>query len=291
MRTIRWSLVPALLLACPLLMYLQPASGQAPPQSPPPGANAAAEKPIRDLVDAFARGIEETGLPAQVGCYASHTLGVIERAKYAREKGITRVQIALPSWITLNDWEVRRFYERIHTELPDLRLIHYNLARSGRMLTGKDYLAVREVAPTLAGSKHTGGDVSALIDVVRATPEMDHFVVDGQIVAGALYGAKGFYSFVANLSPAFALRLWRLCEAKEWEEAARLHERCTAFFAEWLATCPEINSSSALGKIATRAGILDAMPLAIREPYRSGTDHHVHILRNLVSERFPDLAS
>jgi dihydrodipicolinate synthase/N-acetylneuraminate lyase len=242
------------------------------------------------LVDAFAKGVSETGLPAQIGCYASHTLGVLERARYARDKGITRIQIALPGWITLNDWELRRFYETLQTALPDVQFIHYNIAKSGRMLTGADYRAVREVAPNLIGSKHTGGDVGALIDVVRATPEMDHFVVDGQIVAGALYGAKGFYSFVANLSPAFARRLWHCCEAHEWEEAARMHERCTAFFRDWLATCPEITSSSALAKIATRAGIFGGMPLAVREPYRSGEERHVAALQSLVTERYPELA-
>jgi 4-hydroxy-tetrahydrodipicolinate synthase len=245
---------------------------------------------FRDLVDAFAKGIAETGLPAQVGCTASHTLGVIERASYARAQGIVRIQIALPSWITLNDWELLRFYERLQRELPEMEFIHYNIAKSGRMLTGRDYRAIREVAPNLIGSKQTGGDVGALIELVQATPEMAHFVVDGQISPGALHGAKGFYSFVANLAPGFALRLWRHCQAEEWEAAAHLRERSDAFFRAWLASRPEITSSAALAKIATAAGILPEMPLAVREPYRSGEERHVAALRTLVAGQFPELA-
>jgi dihydrodipicolinate synthase/N-acetylneuraminate lyase len=242
------------------------------------------------LVDAFARGAEETGLPVQVGCTWSHTDGVIERARYARTKGINRVQIALPSWVPLNDREILTFFAAIQDALPDVTLTHYNIARSGRFLTGRDYRAILDVCPNLAGSKHTGGDVGSLIEIVQATPELNHFVVDSQIVPGALFGAKGFYSFVANLSPAFALRLWRTCQEGRWEEAARLHATSNAFFREWLATCPEISASPALAKIATRAGIFPDLPPTVRAPYQAGEQRHVDELKTLIAERFPALA-
>jgi hypothetical protein len=53
--------------------------------------------------------------------------------------------------------------------------------------------------------------------------------------------------------------------------------------------CDEINSSSALAKIATAAGILPDMPLAIKEPYISGTQRHVDELRVLLQTEFPEL--
>ena len=79
MRTTRCSLVSALLSTCLFLGYLRPGSGQAPAQSPPAGANAAAaaptsgatvaaasaeEKPIRELVDAFAKAYSTPDLKA-----------------------------------------------------------------------------------------------------------------------------------------------------------------------------------------------------------------------------------
>ena len=246
---------------------------------------------FKSLVDAFAVAADETGLPVQVGCTWQHTDGVIERARYAREKGIARVQIALPSWVPLSDDEILRYFAAVQTALPDVVIIHYNIARSGRFLTGTDYRRILEVAPNLAGSKHTGGDVGSLIEIVQATPELAHFVVDSQIVPGALFGAKGFYSFVANLSPAFALGLWRCCMEGRWEEAARMGETCAAFFRTWLASCPEITASPALAKIATRAGVFAEMPLAVRAPYRAGDASHVAALTQLIAERFPALVS
>ena len=246
---------------------------------------------FRTLVDAFAKGAEETGLPTQVGCTWHHTDGVIERARCARAQGICRVQVALPSWVPLSDDELLRFFAALQDALPDLVIVHYNIARSGRFLTGRDYRRILEVAPNLAGSKQTGGDVGSLIEIVQATPELAHFVVDSQIVPGALFGARGFYSFVANLAPRFARDLWRCCREGRWEEAARLRETSDAFFRTWLASCPEITASPALAKIATRAGIFPDLPLAVRAPYRAGEERHVLALKQLIAERFPAFGS
>lgn len=245
---------------------------------------------FRELVDAFADATSAAGLPAQIGCTWHHTEGVIERARYACERGINRVQIALPSWVPLSDAEMLGFFEAIQTALPDLEIIHYNIAKSGRFLTGKDYRAILEVAPNVRGSKHTGGNVASLIEIVQATPELHHFVVDQQIVPGALFGAKGFYSFVANLNPRFTAELWRNSQLADQSAAAAQRVLLDRFFSEWLAGCPEITASPALGKIATSAGILPEMPLAVRAPYRSGETRHVEQLQRLIAERFPELS-
>ncbi|MGD9711679.1 MAG: dihydrodipicolinate synthase family protein [Thermomicrobiales bacterium] len=245
---------------------------------------------LAQLVPPFSAAAAETGLPVQVGCGWAHTAGVIERATIARHHGVDIIQVSLPSWIPLDDEELLRFYGAIGQALPELSLIHYNIAKTGRMLTGADYRRILEVAPGLAGSKHTGGNMSSLAEIIDATPQLAHFVVDSDIVAGALYGAPGYYSFVANLSPAFALEMMSACQAGEWEVAAGLAKRCRRFFRSWLALCPDINSSSALAKIATRAGVFPEMPLHVKEPYTSGAERHVRELKDLVAREFPELA-
>jgi dihydrodipicolinate synthase/N-acetylneuraminate lyase len=241
------------------------------------------------LVDAFSASTAASGIPAQIGCTWHHTDGVIERIRYARDHGIDHVQIALPSWVSLNDRELLAFFEAIAAALPDVKIIHYNIAKAGRFLTGKDYRAILEVTPNLIGSKHTGGDVGSIIEIVQATPEMRHFVVDTQIVPGALFGAKGFYSFLVNLNPVFAAALWRDCVNGDWTEAARKRILVDAFFRTWLADTSGITGSPALGKIATKAGIFPEMSLTVRHPYQSGTDAHVARLRSLLDEQFPEL--
>ena len=244
---------------------------------------------FKALVDAFADATLAAGLPAQIGCTWHHTDGVIERARYARERGISRVQIALPGWVPLNDAEMLSFFAAIQEALPDLAVIHYNIATCGRFLTGANYRAIVEVAPNVCGSKHTGGNIASLIDIVRATPGLHHFVVDTQIVPGALFGAKGFYSFIANLLPHQATALWQLCEAGDWEAAAAKRVRLDTLFADWLSIRTDVTASPALGKIATAAFTLPEMPLAIRAPYRAGGERDVADLRELISAKYADL--
>jgi dihydrodipicolinate synthase/N-acetylneuraminate lyase len=241
------------------------------------------------LAEAFGKAVSDANIPAQVGCTWSHTDGVIERARIAAANGIDTIQVALPSWVPLNDTEMLRFFEALQRELPETRLVHYNIANAGRFLTGKDYVAILDVAPNLAGSKHTGGNVASLIEIVDATPGLDHFVVDTQIVPGALFGAKGFYSFVANLSPELALRLWSLASSGQWDEAARLRERIDRLFRVWRSERDGITASPALGKIATAAGVLSGMPLAVRAPYLAGQAKDVDKLRELVDGELPEL--
>jgi uncharacterized protein (TIGR02246 family) len=84
MRTTRSSLVSALLFTCLFLVCLRSVSSQAPPQPPPAAANAAPaapaqgattpaisaeEKPIRDLVDAFAKAYSIPDLNALAACF------------------------------------------------------------------------------------------------------------------------------------------------------------------------------------------------------------------------------
>lgn len=241
------------------------------------------------LCEAFGSSVAEAGIPAQVGCTWSHTAGVIERGRIAQAHGITTIQVALPSWVPLSDAEVLRFFEALQTALPDTKLVHYNIASAGRFLSGADYRAILEVAPNLVGSKHTGGNVASLIEIVEATPGLAHFVVDTQIVPGRLFGAPGFYSFLANLSPELALRLWWLADSGQWEDAARLRERIDRLFRTWRGERDGITASPALGKVATAVGVLPEMPLVVRHPYVAGTSAHVERLVRLVAEEFSDL--
>ena len=115
------------------------------------------------LAGAFGPATREAGIAAQMGCTWSHTDGVIERARIAAANGISTIQVALPSWVPLSDDEMLRFFAALQEALPGTRLIHYNIANAGRFLGGSDYLAILEVAPSLAGSKHTGGNVASIL--------------------------------------------------------------------------------------------------------------------------------
>jgi dihydrodipicolinate synthase/N-acetylneuraminate lyase len=242
------------------------------------------------MIDVFARAVDAADMPSQAGTTWLHTKGVIQRSRYAESRGITCMQTALPFWVPLSNAEMVRFFAALQEACPNVSIVHYNIANAGRFLTGKDYREILEAAPNLIGSKHTGGNVSSLIEIVQATPELHHFVVDTQIIPGAMFGARGFYSFLVNLNPRFAVQLWEDCERGDWAEATRKRQLVDSLFRDWKAQMGgAITASPAMAKVATAAGIAPEMPLRVRHPYLEGNETHVMALRQLVETRYAEL--
>jgi dihydrodipicolinate synthase/N-acetylneuraminate lyase len=240
------------------------------------------------MVDAFAAAAHEAGLPAQVGCTWLHTRGVLQRVQYAVARGIQCVQIQQPFWTALNDTELIRFFATLSEQFPDTGVVHYNLAKS-RFLHGSDYARILPEAPTLIGSKHTGGSPDELMGCIIEAPSMNHFVVDGQAMPGAMLGAKGIYSFTVNLNPTWVVDFWAACARGDAAEAARRKLLEARFFQAWLPTVGEVSASQSFAKIATRCGIAPEMPLRVRAPYLAGTEAHVEALRALLDGEFTEL--
>lgn len=243
----------------------------------------------REMVDAFGRAVDRTGIPAQVGVTWVHTKGVLERIAYARERGIRAVQVALPFWQGLNDRELLGFFEDIARAFSDVAVIHYNIALARRFLTGAEYRLIREVAPNLVGTKQTGGHVGAFEAVVLATPEIRHFVVDPHIVPGALLGARGTYSAIVNINSRWTADWWGACERGDWIEATRRKVLVDQMDADAQRLLPHLTAEPSWSKLYTRCGVAPQISLAVRAPYLAATEEDARVFRALLEERYPEL--
>ena len=240
------------------------------------------------MVDAFASATQDAGLPAQVGCTWLHTKGVLQRVQYAVDRGLKAVQIAPPFWTPLSDPELITFFATLSEQFPQIAVIHYNIPKA-RFLHGSDYAKILTEAPTLVGSKHTGGSPDELMGCTQLAPSMHHFVVDGQAMPGAMLGAKGIYSFTANLNPRWSVAFWEACARGEAAEAARRKLLEASFFRAWSTSWGEVSASQSLAKIATRLGVAPEITLRVRAPYLAGTEAQVDALRELLDGDFREL--
>lgn len=240
------------------------------------------------VVAAFADSVAAAGTPAQVGVSWLTQEGAFARGRIAREHGIVAFQIVQPFWLPLGDAELRRFFAGFAAEFSEVALIHYNTRFGGRLLTGRDYRALLEVAPNLVGSK-LQGDEQELVDAVADAPSMHHFVLDGRIMPAYLLGSPGLYSAMANVSPAWTVSMWNDVVAGRWEEAARKRVLSERFTADWAELQPHITSWSAQAKISLAAGLFPDMPLAVRPPYIAGEDGDVRALRAMIESKYPEL--
>ncbi|MEO7297978.1 MAG: dihydrodipicolinate synthase family protein [Verrucomicrobiota bacterium] len=111
--------------------------------------------------------------------FISLSLGtMIERMTAAYDFGFRRFQFSLPSWGALNDRELDLFFRETCGRFTDCEFTHYNLKRSGRLLTGRDYARLATAHPNLVAAKLSGKDSAYLRDCLVQAKELQFFITD-----------------------------------------------------------------------------------------------------------------
>jgi dihydrodipicolinate synthase/N-acetylneuraminate lyase len=102
----------------------------------------------------------------------SHSLGtVIERVEFGLTLGYRQFQISFPSWGTVSDSERDLFFREICGRFPQGNFLHYNVPRSGRVLTGAEYGRLAGRHRNLVAIKFTSSDRAVVHELVtRAGP-------------------------------------------------------------------------------------------------------------------------
>jgi dihydrodipicolinate synthase/N-acetylneuraminate lyase len=176
------------------------------------------------MVDIFAE--EAAGkVLTQVGCSWLNTRDSIRMARYAADRDIDGVQVAVPFWIELNDDEVLKYFVDLSCACPDVGIVHYNIRRAKRFLNGKDYQRICAEVPNLIGTKFCSSEFAAWMELQVNGPELNHFVGEGDLVMGMMFGAKGMYCSHALMNPEFILDWYAMCERREWEPAIEIQWR------------------------------------------------------------------
>jgi len=93
---------------------------------------------FKEIVNIFIETVLPFRIPTMIGCGATNTFETIRRMQYAWEKGVKRVQVVLPYWSELSDKEILKFFYDLYESSSDIPIIHYNIPRAKRFLTGED---------------------------------------------------------------------------------------------------------------------------------------------------------
>ena len=133
---------------------------------------------------------------------------VQERIALALDWGVREFQLSLPAWGALEDAELDRFFAETCGLFPTARFLHYNLARTKRVLTGADYARLAARHPNLVAIKMGGENVPGLRDVASAADAAGvrcFFTEFGYHALAASSGCGLLCSF-AGCEPALARR-------------------------------------------------------------------------------------
>ena len=248
---------------------------------------AVTESQFDEITRVFLDETQGDDVQGMVGLISLSLPTLIERIERAREMGAGRFQLSLPSWGALNDAEVSTFFQETCGRFPDCEFLHYNLMRTGRILTGVEYGDLAAKHPNLVATKNSTADESRLQSLMNDGPQLQHFITEVGFAKAALMGECGFLISFASTN---FVRATDYYLAGRERDAAKLSAIASEFdglisaFKE--AVVNSAHMDGAYDKMFCR--IHDAaFPLRLLPPYASVSEssflHYVKLLR----ERHP----
>ena len=227
---------------------------------------------FRRVVDVLGDELLGTDATPMVGVIAMSVPILLERLRYAYDRGFRDFQISLPSWSPLVDAEVFTFFREVCGAFPDARFMHYNSAKTGRVLTGTHYRRLVEENSNLVATKHMAGDLASVASVVREAPELMHFLTEQSVAYGSLFGQCAILGTFGALAPRREWDLLRAAGAGRHVEAAAIgswFERLGSELFDPLFADRRVDG--AYDKTILKL-VLEEFPLRMLPPYRTISD-------------------
>jgi len=249
--------------------------------------HAVSEADFRHVVEVFAEEMRIAGGRPMVGIINLSLPTVLERIAFAAARGVRTFQFSLPSWGTLNDRELRRFFAEICGAFPDLAFLHYNLMRGGRLVRPQEYAELAEAHPNLVATKYGAGDPETVAGLLHHAPELRHFLTELGFYLGAPLGECGLLASIAASNPT---RAWEYFQAGVDHDAARfadLYRDLAGMMGAIRRAAGGIGlTDGAYDKIIAKVGEPD-FPLRLLPPYQSATEDGYHAYVAELARRFP----
>ena len=246
------------------------------------------------MVDIQVELCGQANMPLQIGCCSDATAKTIKLLEYAAsKKEVGAVQVNIPYLMELDDRELLQFFKDIYQACPEMPLVHYNVPRAKRFLNGEDYLRVLEVAPSLVGVKYTmaGAYFGQLQDAMLLTPNLSYFVAEHFLVSAMQLGAQGSYSSLIATNPSYMFEMYAKAKAGEWEQAIKMQQNASMFFAKAEAFVESLGDSVSDPVFDKGLSVAAGCILGhqrCRPPYIGWTDETIKALRDWLKKNYPE---
>jgi dihydrodipicolinate synthase/N-acetylneuraminate lyase len=162
---------------------------------------AVSDRQFDRIVGVFHDEMKANGAEAMVGIISLSLPTILERIGRWRDRGVRLFQVALPSWGPLNEHEVFDFFGRVCGGFPDCRFVHYNLPRTKRLVTGKEYGRLAQEHPNLVGTKNCTDSINRVEELLTFAPQLRHFPGETGFAYGSLIGEPGLLVSQAETNP------------------------------------------------------------------------------------------
>jgi dihydrodipicolinate synthase/N-acetylneuraminate lyase len=249
--------------------------------------HAVGEADFRRVVEAFAEEMRVAGGRPMVGIIDLSLRTILDRMVFASGLGITTFQFSLPSWGTLNDRELARFFAEICGAFPNLAFLHYNLMRTGRLVRPQQYAELAAAHPNLVATKYGAGDPETVAGLLRCAPELRHFFTELGFYLGAPLGECGLLASIAASNPARARDYFQAGVERDAPRLLDLYRDLAGMMDAIRRAAGGIGlTDGAYDKIIAKVSEPE-FPLRLLPPYQGGTDEGYRGYIAELRERFP----
>ncbi|TVR56109.1 MAG: hypothetical protein EA426_14085 [Spirochaetaceae bacterium] len=243
----------------------------------------------RRIASVFMEEVRDlTGL-RQLGVIAMSAAQACERIELGLKIGFTDFQVSLPPWGTVNDRERSVFFRDVVGAYPEARFLHYNNARSGRVLTGSEYVPMFKEHPNLVATKSGGHSVASLLSLSRDAPDLCHFFTELDYLTASLLGIRcGLLVSVSAVFPERILEVYATGRDGDVASMRRLIREMSVLQHAILTTVGQTGAhiDGAYDKIY--AWLSDsAFPLALQSPYQDAGLEAAQRFKELVAAVLP----
>lgn len=251
------------------------------------GEGYAVSEPMFDAVSrTFAEEMQAAAADPMIGVISLSQATILDRIRRSADRGIRSFQVALPSWGALSDRELATFFRNVCDGFPECRFVHYNLPRTKRMVTAREYGELAARHPNLVGTKNCTDSLSFVYDLLHESPQLQHFFSETGYLYGRLFGECGLLASLVTGWP----RLHQLFDAGQRRDVAKYPElvRECALYLNLLMDCVggEIHMDGAYDKLFCKVHVPE-FPLRLLPPYESSTDEQFHRFVGLLREQLP----
>lgn len=238
------------------------------------------------IVTVFADEMHQANAEPMVGVISLSLGTICERIERCRDMGVRHFQISLPNWGALAEQELFDFFDRVCGRFTDCRFVHYNLPRTKRLVTGKEYGRLARAHPNLVGTKNCGDSLSHLRSLLEDAPQLQHFLSEAGYAYGSQFGECGILaSFVMNWPKLKAL--WEAGQRRDFDAVLPIQREVDVVLQTLFETVPDGRIDGSYDKLFAKMYDPE-FPLRLLPPYIGSSDEEYHSFVRLLGERLPE---
>jgi dihydrodipicolinate synthase/N-acetylneuraminate lyase len=247
---------------------------------------AVTDRQFDQIVAVFSDEMRQGNAEPMVGVIGISLGTICERIERSRDMGVRHFQISLPSWGALAEHELFSFFDRVCGRFLDCQFVHYNLPRTKRIVTGKEYGRLAAAHPNLVATKNCGDSLAHIRSLIEDSPQLQHFLSEAGYVYGSLFGECGVLaSFIMNWPKLKAL--WEAGRRRDLDAMVSIQREVEIVFRTLFETVPEGRIDGSYDKLFAKMYDPE-FPLRLLPPYVGSSDDEFQAFVRLLRERLPE---